>query len=131
MTIRHLIPAAAVALGLSAPAYAADLPVLTVYTYDSFASEWGPGPAIEKGFEQSCGCDLQFVGLDDSISAFNRLRLEGASSRADVLVGLDVNLAGDALASGLLHPEQRAGPTPSPAAGAEAEGAGPVQLALD
>jgi DNA polymerase-4 len=33
--------------------------------------------------------------------------------------------------SGLLHPEQRAGPTPSPAAGAGTEGAGPVQLALD
>jgi len=104
MTIRYLIPAAAVAFGLSARALAADLPVLTVYTYDSFASEWGPGPAVEKGFEQSCGCDVQFVGLDDSISAFNRLRLEGASSRADVLVGLDVNLAGDALASGLFAP---------------------------
>jgi len=33
--------------------------------------------------------------------------------------------------SGLLHPEQRAAPTPSPAAGAGTEGAGPVQLALD
>ncbi len=101
MTIRHLLPAAALALGLSTPAGAADLPVLTVYTYDSFASEWGPGPVIEKGFEEICGCDLRFVGLEDSISAFNRVRLEGATTRADVLVGLDVNLAGDALASGL------------------------------
>ena len=28
----------------------ADKPVLTIYTYDSFISEWGPGPAIEKKF---------------------------------------------------------------------------------
>ena len=24
---------------------------LTVYTYDSFVSEWGPGPIVEKVFE--------------------------------------------------------------------------------
>lgn len=26
-------------------------PVLTVYTYDSFAADWGPGPAVKKAFE--------------------------------------------------------------------------------
>jgi thiamine transport system substrate-binding protein len=92
-----------VTLGLGMPALA-DQPVLTVYTYDSFASEWGPGPAIEQGFEATCGCDLQFVGVDSSIGAFNRIRLEGAASKADVLLGLDVNLAGDARASGLFQP---------------------------
>ena len=35
----------------------ADVPVLTVLTYDSFAAEWAPGPAIEKGFEATCACD--------------------------------------------------------------------------
>lgn len=93
----------AVTLGLGLPALA-DQPVLSVYTYDSFAAEWGPGPAIEKGFEATCGCDVQFVGLDSSIGAFNRIRLEGAATRADVLVGLDVNLAGDARESGLFQP---------------------------
>jgi thiamine transport system substrate-binding protein len=100
MNIRTLLPSMAMALGLCAPALAGQ-PVLTVYTYDSFASEWGPGPVIEKGFEGTCGCDLQFVGLDSSIGAFNRIRLEGASSKADVLLGLDVNLAGDARETGL------------------------------
>ncbi|MBD3700625.1 hypothetical protein IE991_03060 [Klebsiella pneumoniae] len=23
-------------------------PVLTVYTYDSFSADWGPGPAVKK-----------------------------------------------------------------------------------
>ncbi len=38
---------------------------LTVYTYSSFASDWGPGPAIEKAFEAQCSCNLEFVALDD------------------------------------------------------------------
>jgi thiamine transport system substrate-binding protein len=48
MNIRTLLPgvALALALGLCAPALAGQ-PVLTVYTYDSFASKWGPGPVIE------------------------------------------------------------------------------------
>ena len=93
----------ALTLGLCVPALA-DQPVLTIYTYDSFASEWGPGPVIEKGFEETCGCDVQFVGLDSSIGAFNRIRLEGAATKADVLLGLDVNLAGDARDTGLFAP---------------------------
>ena len=27
---------------------------LTIYTYDSFVSEWGPGPKIEEAFEKKC-----------------------------------------------------------------------------
>lgn len=30
----------------AAPVFAK--PVLTVYTYDSFAADWGPGPTIKK-----------------------------------------------------------------------------------
>ena len=25
-------------------------PVLTVYTYDSFSADWGPGPVVTKAF---------------------------------------------------------------------------------
>ena len=41
------------------PASAAE--TLTVYTYESFTAEWGPGPQVEKAFEAECGCDLKFV----------------------------------------------------------------------
>jgi len=95
---------AALMLAVPAVAGAQDKPVLTIYTYDSFAAEWGPGPQIETGFEATCGCDVQFVGVDSSIGAFNRIRLEGEQTKADVLLGLDVNLAGDARASGLFQP---------------------------
>jgi thiamine transport system substrate-binding protein len=42
--MRKILTAALIA---TASAAAADVPVLTVYTYDSFVSEWGPGPKIE------------------------------------------------------------------------------------
>ncbi|MGF1686368.1 thiamine ABC transporter substrate binding subunit [Photobacterium japonica] len=75
---------------------------LTVYTYSSFASDWGPGPAIEKAFEAQCDCDLQFIALDDGVSILNRVRLEGKNSKADVLLGLDNNLISEAKKTGLL-----------------------------
>ncbi|NVD07607.1 thiamine ABC transporter substrate binding subunit [Vibrio sp. JPW-9-11-11] len=75
---------------------------LTVYTYDSFAADWGPGPTIEKAFEAQCGCDLNFVALDDGVSILNRLRLEGDNTKADVILGLDNNLMSEAKQTGLL-----------------------------
>ena len=88
----------------SLPAQAADKPVLTVYTYDSFASEWGPGPAIEKSFEAKCGCDLNFVALDSSIGILGRVQLEGVGSQADIVLGLDTNLMKTARDTGLFAP---------------------------
>ena len=64
------------------PAIAQDTPVLTVYTYDSFVSDWGPGPAIETAFEEVCACDLQFVAAGDGAALLARVRLEGARSDA-------------------------------------------------
>ncbi|WP_375754070.1 thiamine ABC transporter substrate binding subunit [Vibrio sp. HN007] len=86
---------------MSFSALAADN-TLTVYTYDSFAADWGPGPKIEKAFEDKCGCNLEFVALDDGVSILNRLRLEGSSSKADIILGLDTNLMAEAKKSGLL-----------------------------
>jgi len=83
---------------------AADTPVLDVYTYDSFAAEWGPGPAIEKGFEAQCGCDLRFVTAGDGAAVLARVQLEGAASAADVVLGLDTNLTAAARATGLFVP---------------------------
>ena len=34
---------------------------IIVGTYDSFATEWGPGPEIESLFEENCECDLKYV----------------------------------------------------------------------
>ncbi|MGK2946710.1 MAG: thiamine ABC transporter substrate binding subunit [Candidatus Malihini olakiniferum] len=76
-------------------------PALTVYTYGSFASEWGPGPAIKKAFEKEYKCELNFVALEDGIILLNRLRMEGKNSKADVVLGLDNNLLKAASDTGL------------------------------
>jgi len=76
---------------------------LTVYTYDSFISEWGPGPAIEEAFEARCGCDLQWVAVDDAGLLLTRLRLEGAETAADVVLGLDTALMADAQGAGVVE----------------------------
>lgn len=92
----------AVALAcLFAGVVSAAQPTLVVYTYDSFTSEWGPGPQVEAAFEKSCNCDLQLLGLEDGVSILNRLRLEGDASKADVLLGIDTNLTAEARATGL------------------------------
>jgi thiamine transport system substrate-binding protein len=77
---------------------------LTVYTYESFTSEWGPGPKVEKAFESLCECDLKFVAVADGVAILNRLKLEGASASADIVLGLDTNLTAEALETGLLVP---------------------------
>jgi thiamine transport system substrate-binding protein len=87
-------------LMMSAPVLAAK-PVLTVYTYDSFSSEWGPGPAIKKAFEANCDCEVKYVALEDGVTLLNRLRMEGKNSPADVVVGLDNNLVQSAQQTGL------------------------------
>jgi thiamine transport system substrate-binding protein len=92
-----------------APMALAQTPVLTVLTYDSFTSEWGPGPAVEKAFEETCGCDLKFVGAGDGAALLARVQLEGANSDASVVLGLDTNLTAAATATGLFAPHgQRA-----------------------
>jgi thiamine transport system substrate-binding protein len=95
-----------IAAGLSvfAGAACAQTPVLTVYTYDSFASEWGVGPAIEEVFEAECGCELQIVGAGDGAALLARVRLEGERSEADVVLGLDTNLTAAARETGLFAP---------------------------
>ena len=65
---------------------------LTIYTYDSFVSEWGPGPIIEKIFEEKHNVDLEFVAVDSAATLLNKVILEGDTSKADIVLGLDMNL---------------------------------------
>lgn len=82
-------------------------PTLTLYTYDSFAADWGPGPKVKKAFESQCGnCTLNILALEDGVSILNRLRLEGEQTQADVVLGLDTNLMAEAKKTGLFAPHQ-------------------------
>src|SRR5262245_58880362 len=91
-------------LAATTAAWGQSKPVLTVYTYNSFTSEWGPGPALEKEFEAQCGCNLEWVALEDGAALLARLKLEGKDTKADVVLGLDTNLTAEAKATGLIAP---------------------------
>lgn len=78
-------------------------PALTIYTYDSFTSDWGPGPQVKTAFEKQCDCELNLIGLEDGVSLLSRLKLEGSNTRADVVLGIDTNLTAEARATGLFE----------------------------
>ena len=101
--MKHLLTAALLAV-TAYSAVAEDKPKLTVYTYDSFVSEWGPGPAVEKAFEATCDCDLHFVAAGDGAALLGRVRLEGKRSDADIVLGLDANLVAKARETELFSP---------------------------
>jgi len=96
-----------IAAGLLATATMAgaqEKPVLTILTYDSFVSDWGPGPAIEAAFEETCACDLKLIGAGDGAALLARLKLEGTRTEADIVLGLDTNLTAAAQATELFAP---------------------------
>ncbi|WP_223892487.1 thiamine ABC transporter substrate binding subunit [Sulfurovum sp. TSL6] len=76
-------------------------PTLTIYTYDSFTASWGPGPKIKEAFEKEHNCNVKFVGMSSSIGALRKIQLEGKNTKADILLGLDTNIAQAANKTGL------------------------------
>nr|WP_316656864.1 thiamine ABC transporter substrate binding subunit [uncultured Gellertiella sp.] len=87
---------------LALPALAADK-VLTIYTYESFTSEWGPGPKVKEAFEKTCGCSVRYVPVADGVALLSRLKLEGTATKADLVLGLDTNLVSEARNTGLFE----------------------------
>ena len=76
---------------------------LVIWTYDSFVSEWGPGSSVSEAFEKNSGIKINWVSHGDAGEMLSRLLLEGDKAGADIILGLDQNLAGRALNSGLLE----------------------------
>ena len=97
--MKKALTALAALISLTAPAMAKE--TLTVYTYDSFTAEWGPGPRVKEAFEKTCNCTLEWVAPGDGVAMLNRLKLEGANTKADVVLGLDTNLTAEAQKTGL------------------------------
>ncbi|NQY21270.1 MAG: thiamine ABC transporter substrate binding subunit [Campylobacteraceae bacterium] len=84
--------------------FANEKPTLNVYTYDSFAASWGPGPKIKAAFEKKCNCILKFVPVSSSIATLRKIQLEGKKTKADVLLGLDTAIAQVAKETNLFAP---------------------------
>jgi thiamine transport system substrate-binding protein len=87
----------------------ADEAQLVIWTYGSFVSEWGPGPQVSRVFEEKTGIKISWVSHGDSGEIFSRLLTEGAGPRADIILGIDQNLAPRILDTGLLEGYRPAG----------------------
>ena len=98
-----LILAAGASLLTATASQAADK-TLTVYTYESFTADWGPGPKVKAAFEKTCGCTVNYVAVTDGVALLSRLKLEGKDTKADVVLGLDTNLVDEAKDTGLFEP---------------------------
>ncbi len=79
---------------------------LTVYAYDSFVSEWGPGPAIGEAFREASGIPIEWVSAGDSGQVLQRAIFEKANPRADIIIGIDNSMLSKALAADILLPYQ-------------------------
>src|SRR5215475_7790233 len=76
---------------------------LVIWTYDSFNSEWGPGPDVSKVFEEKTGIKITWISHGDAGEIASRLIQEGDNSNVDIILGIDQNLAPRVLDSGLLE----------------------------
>ena len=65
---------------------------LVVYAYDSFASDWGPGPEISEHFEQEYGIPVRVQSVGDAGQVLQKAILEKDDPEADILIGIDNNL---------------------------------------
>lgn len=88
------------------PSPEAEGPVtLVVYTYDSFISEWGPGPVIKEAFEAAHDdIILNFIAMGDSGQVLQRAILEKDRPKADVIIGIDNNLLHQSLKEEVFMP---------------------------
>ena len=62
---------------------------LRVFGYASFTGRWGAGPLLKEHFEKTCKCKVEFIEGSDSGILLQRLKIEGESLGADLVVGLD------------------------------------------
>ena len=65
---------------------------LTVYAYDSFCGDWGPGEGLAKTFEEKTGIHVNLVPCDGAVELYSRIVYEGKACPADVVVGLSDSL---------------------------------------
>ena len=77
---------------------------LVIYAYDSFVSDWGPGPVVIPKFEEKYGIKVDIRSPGDAGQVLTKAVLEKDSPVADVLIGIDNNMLSKALDENILVP---------------------------
>jgi len=77
---------------------------LVIYAYDSFTSEWGPGPQIIPLFEEKYGIKVKMLDFGDAGSVLTKVISEKDNPQADIIIGIDNNMLAKALANDILEP---------------------------
>ncbi len=91
------------ALAASSEAAAESTEELRIYAYDSFVSEWGPGPAAAEMFTREYGIKVSLISAGDSGQVLQRAILEKNAPKADIIIGIDDNLIQRALKADILQ----------------------------
>ncbi len=79
-------------------------PILTVYGHNSLVKGlFNQKTEFKKKFEEQCLCTLNLLGLDSSGVMLSRVSLEAENTKADVVIGFDMNQLGQAEATGLFQ----------------------------
>lgn len=81
-----------------------DSEILTIYAYDSFVSEWGPGPLVVPRFEEATGIKVNLVSVGSGGELLTKLELEKNSPKADIVIGISHELLSKVLSSNLFEP---------------------------
>ncbi len=68
---------------------AAGTPIVRIFGYSTFTGRYGPGPQLKDMFEKTCKCKVEYIEGSDSSIILQRLKIEGESLGADLIVGLD------------------------------------------
>lgn len=66
---------------------------VVAYTYDSFAGEWGPGAELAEKFLKKTGKKLTLIDCGEAVQVMNKAFMEKDNPQADVIIGIDNNLA--------------------------------------
>ncbi|MBQ9238657.1 MAG: thiamine ABC transporter substrate-binding protein [Treponema sp.] len=88
---------------------------VVVYVYDSFLGEWGAGPLLAAAFTERTGYTVRFVNCGDAADVLAKAIVEKDNTIADVLIGIDNNMAPRAREEGVLAAYQPAGMAAIPA----------------
>ena len=66
---------------------------LTVYAYDTFCGDWGAAGSVIPAFEEATGIKVNLVSAGAALEVLNKVRLEGANTSCDVILGITDDIA--------------------------------------